>query len=57
MKAYTEQIPGTGAKFDVLPIPGGTFLMGSPKSEADHRTTNRRSTKSALPRFGWASAK
>ncbi len=38
MKPYAEQIPGTGVKFEMLPIPGGTFLMGSPKSEADHKS-------------------
>ena len=33
-KGYTEKIPGTDVSFDMLPIPGGTFLMGSPKTEA-----------------------
>ena len=33
MKPYTEIIPGTDAKFDMLPIKGGTFVMGSPESE------------------------
>ena len=33
MKPYTEEIPGTGLKFDMVPIPGGTFLMGSPEDE------------------------
>lgn len=32
-KAYTETIPGSTVKFDMVPIPGGTFLMGSPESE------------------------
>ena len=31
---YTETIAGTELKFDMMPIPGGTYLMGSPKSEA-----------------------
>src|SRR5438552_1992375 len=35
-KAYTETIPGTAVKFDMVPIPGGTFLMGSPASEQGH---------------------
>lgn len=30
---YTELIPGTKVSFDMIPIPGGTFLMGSPESE------------------------
>jgi formylglycine-generating enzyme required for sulfatase activity len=32
-KGYTEAIPDTKAKFDMVPIPGGTYLMGSPDSE------------------------
>ena len=35
MKPYTQEIPGTDVKFDLVPIPGGEFLMGSPESEAD----------------------
>src|SRR5579885_2559915 len=34
MKPYTETIPGTDVKFEMLPIPGGTFEMGSPPGEA-----------------------
>ncbi len=37
MKAYTEHIPGTEVKLDLVPIPGGTFKMGSPASEAGHK--------------------
>jgi formylglycine-generating enzyme required for sulfatase activity len=33
-KPYTQTIPGTTVKFDMVAIPGGTFLMGSPESEA-----------------------
>lgn len=32
-KNYVETIPGTKVKFDMVAIPGGTFLMGSPESE------------------------
>jgi formylglycine-generating enzyme required for sulfatase activity len=31
--AYVETIPGTDLKFEMLPIPAGTFTMGSPASE------------------------
>jgi formylglycine-generating enzyme required for sulfatase activity len=37
LKAYTETIAGTELKFEMLPIPGGTFLMGSPASEAKRK--------------------
>jgi formylglycine-generating enzyme required for sulfatase activity len=32
MVPYTERIPGTNAEFEMLPIPGGNFLMGSNES-------------------------
>jgi formylglycine-generating enzyme required for sulfatase activity len=31
--AYTQTIPGEEISFEMAPIPGGTFLMGSPPSE------------------------
>src|SRR6478672_6622795 len=34
MVPYTEKIPGTEVSFEMIPIPGGEFLMGSPKDEA-----------------------
>jgi formylglycine-generating enzyme required for sulfatase activity len=33
MKKYRELIPGTDVSFEMLPIPGGTFVMGSPDDE------------------------
>jgi formylglycine-generating enzyme required for sulfatase activity len=33
MTPYTEPIPGTSVQFDMIPIQGGTFQMGSPASE------------------------
>ena len=33
MKDYEECIPGTVARFRMLPIPAGEFLIGSPESE------------------------
>lgn len=35
MKPYTEAIPGSDVAFDMVPVPGGEFLMGSPEDEAD----------------------
>ncbi len=34
MKPYVESIPGTEVKFDLVPIPGGEYVMGSPAEEA-----------------------
>jgi formylglycine-generating enzyme required for sulfatase activity len=33
MKAYTETIPGYDVNFEMVPIPGGTYTMGSPSTE------------------------
>jgi formylglycine-generating enzyme required for sulfatase activity len=37
LKPYTEAIAGTDLKFDMVPIPGGTFTIGSPESEPDRQ--------------------
>jgi formylglycine-generating enzyme required for sulfatase activity len=34
MKAYAEAIPGTDLRIEMIPIPSGKFVMGSPESEA-----------------------
>jgi len=33
MTCYSEQIPGTEITFEMIPVPGGTFLLGSPDDE------------------------
>jgi formylglycine-generating enzyme required for sulfatase activity len=33
MRPYVETIPGTEVKFEMMPVPAGTFTMGSPTSE------------------------
>ncbi|CAN5190446.1 hypothetical protein BH23VER1_BH23VER1_17410 [soil metagenome] len=35
MEPYTETIPLTGIPFDMVPIPSGQFVMGSPESDPD----------------------
>ena len=37
MKPYREAIGDRGVTFDMIPIPGGMFLMGSPLDEPDRR--------------------
>ncbi len=32
---YVETIPGTEVTFEMVPVPGGEFLLGSPAGEAD----------------------
>ena len=36
MKPYTQKIAHTEVAFDMVPIPGGEFLLGSPATEAGH---------------------
>jgi len=38
MKSYRELIEHTEAKLDMVPIPGGRFLMGSSEDEADRKS-------------------
>ncbi len=49
--SYTEVVPGTAAKFDMVPIKAGEFVLGSPATEKD------RSGASRSRRFGWACAR
>jgi formylglycine-generating enzyme required for sulfatase activity len=37
MKSYTDVISNTDIKFDMLPIPAGKYLMGSPPTEKDRK--------------------
>ena len=37
MKRYVERIEHSQAKIEMLPIPGGTFSMGSPDGQADRK--------------------
>jgi formylglycine-generating enzyme required for sulfatase activity len=37
MKRYTQKIAGTDVDFDMVPIPGGQFVMGSPPGEKGHK--------------------
>jgi formylglycine-generating enzyme required for sulfatase activity len=39
MRPYVETIPGSDVKFEMLPIPGGTFVIGSPATE-EHRNAD-----------------
>src|SRR4051794_32135302 len=37
MVPYQQTIPGSDATFEMQPIPGGKFLLGSPESEPGHK--------------------
>jgi formylglycine-generating enzyme required for sulfatase activity len=36
-KNYTRNLEGTDLKFDMIAIPGGNFVMGSPPTEVGRR--------------------
>jgi formylglycine-generating enzyme required for sulfatase activity len=48
---YTETIPNTKVTFDMVPVPAGTFTMGSPDSEAGHAADEGPQHKVTLPAF------
>lgn len=48
---YTQTIPGTNVKFDMMPIPGGTYMQGSPDSEADRNKDEGPQTKVEIKPF------
>ena len=37
MKPYTDVVANTDVTFDMVPIPGGKFVMGSPNGEPNHK--------------------
>ncbi len=50
-KPYTETIPGTGVQFDMVPIPGGSFSMGSPDGESNREENEGPQRKITLKPF------
>jgi formylglycine-generating enzyme required for sulfatase activity len=36
-KPYTQKMPASDVTFNLVPIPGGKFTMGSPDTEKDHK--------------------
>jgi formylglycine-generating enzyme required for sulfatase activity len=50
-KSYVQKIPGTTVEFEMVPIPGGTFLMGSPPGEAGRRQEEGPQHKVAIRPF------
>jgi formylglycine-generating enzyme required for sulfatase activity len=54
MVPYQQEIPGTGQSFHMVPIPGGTFLLGSPESEIGRNTDEGPQVKVTIAPF-WMS--
>lgn len=51
MKEYDNVVPKTGAKYTMLPIKGGTFLMGSPESEQGRKPDEGPQVKATVDPF------
>ena len=49
--SYDAVVPKTGAKFAMVAIPGGSFLMGSPSEEADRQDNEGPSTQVTVDPF------
>lgn len=49
MVAYSHTIPGTEVTFEMVPIPGGTFMMGSPPNEANRQEDEGPQVEVAVP--------
>jgi len=45
MKPYAMEIPGTDVTYEMVPIPGGKFKMGSPEARRAASPTKARSTR------------
>ncbi len=48
---FTEKIPGTSVSFDMVAIPGGKFLMGSPENEPLRKPDEGPQHKVTLSRY------
>ena len=55
--AFVQRVPGTDVSFAMLPVPAGTFRMGSPGPSAAGGTTRARRWRSLSTRSTWASSK
>ena len=55
MVPYRQKIPGTDQSFQMVPIPGGTFLLGSPAAEVGRNADEGPQVKVTVAPF-WMSA-
>jgi formylglycine-generating enzyme required for sulfatase activity len=49
MVPYRERIPGTDLEFEMVPVPAGEFLMGSPDSELGRQADEGPQVRIAVP--------
>ena len=53
MKPYIETITGTSVTFQMVPVPGGKFLMGSPAGEKGREDHEGPQVEVEFSPFGW----
>ncbi len=51
MVPYTTTIPGTDVQYEMVPVPGGKFKLGSPEGEAGRRDDEGPQVEVVLPPF------
>jgi formylglycine-generating enzyme required for sulfatase activity len=51
MKPYATTIPGTSVSFQMVPIPGGEFMMGTPETEKGRRKDEGPQRKAKIDPF------
>lgn len=54
MVPYTVTLPGSNVTFEMVPIPGGNFLLGSPESEAERGDDEGPQVEVTVPPFWMA---
>src|SRR5258708_498474 len=50
-QAFDQKIPNSSVSFKMIPIPGGSFRMGSPDTEKGHKTDEGSVTTITLDSF------
>jgi formylglycine-generating enzyme required for sulfatase activity len=54
LKAYEQELPGSSIKFKMVPIPAGTFVIGSPSTESGREEDEGPQKKIAISAFWMA---
>ena len=54
LKAYEQGLPGSSVKFKMVPIPAGTFVIGSPSTESGREEDEGPQKKIAISAFWMA---
>jgi len=50
-RPFTEKVPGTSIKIEMIPIPGGKMILGSPPGESGRETTDLAQKEATIKPF------